>query len=233
MMRHGRRMMLLVLPRHHHRQTIHNSHHHPFVGAATALRGVPPTTLLISHRSCKHGSAIVCRLAGIGLVLRRARRRSMTLGSLQESHHMGFESIRLADRRRRLMLVLVRLGVRVVTLHGHRVPHARRDDVRQWFDCVSSVYFVTGDARHFVHHAENATLNKFRSLPLVVHYPIHCNPGWKLVETHALIANDKTATENRVNKTLFVLHLKTVDVARCCLNTVGWYHAIGSWITVS
>lgn len=90
---------------------------------------------------------------------------------------MGLESVGLADRRRRrLMLVLVGLGVRVVALHRHRVPHAWRDDVGQGFDCVCSVYFVTGDARHFVHNAENTTLAEFRSLPLVAHYPMHCNP---------------------------------------------------------
>lgn len=59
MMRHRRRMVLLALPRHHHRQSVHNGHHHPLVGAATPLRGVPPTTLLIGDRSREHGAPVV------------------------------------------------------------------------------------------------------------------------------------------------------------------------------
>lgn len=131
MMRHRRRMVLLMaLPSHHHRQSIHNGHHNTLIGAATTLRRVPPSSLLISHRSREYRTAIVCRLPRIGLVVGRARRWCMALRPLQQSHHMRFESIRLADRwRRRLVFVLVGLGVRMVALHRDGVPHAWRDDV--------------------------------------------------------------------------------------------------------
>lgn len=226
MVGHRWRMMLVALPRHHHRQPVHDRHHHPFVGTATTLRRVPPATLLIGHGSCEDRATVVSRLPRVGLVFRSARCWGVTFRPFEETHHMGFEGIRLADGRGRFMLVLVGLGVSVVTLHGDCVPHAWRDHVRQGSDCVSSVYFVTGDARHFVHHANSTTLGKFRSLPLVTQYPIHCNPVGNS-RTHR---NDKThCTENRdANKTLFVFKLKTVDVARCCLKTVGWYHAIGA-----
>lgn len=144
-----RRLWHLVLSGYDNRETIHYGDHHSLVATSAAFGRVPPTTLFIDHGSRKHGPAI--KVSRIALVFCGPGGGRVALGPFQESHDMRLERVGLADRRRQLRLVLVGLRVRVVALHGHRVPHAWWYHVREALDCVGSVYFVAGDARHLVH----------------------------------------------------------------------------------
>lgn len=144
-----RRLWYLVLSGYDNRETVHYGHHHSLVSTAPPLSWIPPAALLIDHRPSENRSAI--EISWIALVFCSPGSGRVAFGSLQESHDVGLQSIWLADGRRQLLLVFVGLGVRVVALHGHRVPHAWWYHVREALDCVSSVYFVAGDARHLVH----------------------------------------------------------------------------------
>lgn len=145
-----RRLWHLVLSGYDNRETVHDGHHHSLVTTATSLSWIPPTTLFIYHRPRKHRSTI--KVSWIALVFCGPGSWRVTFRAFEESHHMRLESVRLADRRRQLwLLVLIRLGVRMVALHGHRVPHAWWYHVRQALDCVGSINFVPRDARYLVH----------------------------------------------------------------------------------
>lgn len=165
----------LVLARHHHRQPVHDGHHQALLATATPLRRVPPPALLVRHGPSEHRAPVETR---IDSVLSSSSRRRVAFRPLQKTHHVRLESVRLADRRRQLRLVFVRLGVRMVALHGDCVPHAWLYHVGQALDCVRSVYFVTGHARDLVHDSQSldhtpagldCSKNHFKSQACCVH----------------------------------------------------------------
>lgn len=144
-----RRLWHLVLSGYDNRETVHYGHHHSFVTTAAALGRIPPATLFIYHGPSEHRSPI--KVSWIALVFCGPGSWCVTFGSFEEPHDVWFQGVRLADGRRELRLVFVWLWMRMVALHGHRVPHPWWYHVRQALDCVRSVYFVAGDARNLVH----------------------------------------------------------------------------------
>lgn len=162
----GRRWRLhvtLLLARHHDRQAVDYRHHHPLVRAAPSLRRVASPPLLVGDGPREHRPAV--EGARIPLHLRHSCGWRVALRALQQPHHVGLESVRLADGRGRFRLVLVRLGVSVVTLHGgYGVPHAGRYHVGQALDRVSGVHFVPGYAGHLVHFGTGTASTVARSL---------------------------------------------------------------------
>lgn len=144
-------LLRLVLSGDDDGEAVHDGHHDPLVGTAATFHRVSAAPLLVGHRTSEDSPAV--EIARVPLILLRPRSRGMTLRSFEEPHHVRFYRIRLAHRRRQLLLVFVRLGVRVVTLNGHGVPHAWWYNVRQALDCVSGVDFVAGHTRNLVHSA--------------------------------------------------------------------------------
>lgn len=138
----------LTLTSYDDRQAIDDGHHDAFVGTTTSFSRIPSPPLFIRNGFREDRSSV--EPSRIALALRRSSRWCVTLGSFQESHHVRFKSIGLADRRR-FGFVLVRLRVRVVALHRHRVTHPWWYYVGQALDCVSSIDFVASYARHLVH----------------------------------------------------------------------------------
>lgn len=139
----------LALPSHHDRQSVDDGHHHPLVSTTPSLSRVPPPPLLIGHGAREYRPTI--EVSRVRLILQRPGRGRVALGPLQQSHDVRLERVRFADDRRHLLLVLVGVRMPVGALHGDRVPHAWRYNVRQALDCVSSVDFVPRYAGYLVH----------------------------------------------------------------------------------
>lgn len=158
------RLLDLVLSRDDDGQPVDDSHHDPLVSTASSFNRIPSTALLVGYRASKDGAPI--EVPRVPLVLLGSGRWRVTLGPLEQSHDVGLDRVRLADRRRQLRLVLVRLRVRMVALHGHRVPHPRRYNVREALHCVSGVDFVAGHARNLIHseHTHTATTRLKRTM---------------------------------------------------------------------
>lgn len=174
MLRRGRALILSI---HHNWQTVDNSHHHSLISTTASLRRGTSTTMLICHRSRKDGSAIH-KVSWIWLVFCSPGGWCVTLRSFEQTHYVRFQSIRLADRRR-FGFVFVGLGMRMVALNWHRVPHGGWYYVGKGFNCVRSVDFVAGHARNFIHPellgtpfppgtSKTLTVQKFRLQPFLI-----------------------------------------------------------------